>query len=262
VSEIEWTGITWTCITGCSDASTGCLNCYARLMSWRLHNMGQWEKYPADLTRRPGGILKWTGRILCHQHMLDVPLRWRRPQLVFVNSMSDTFHEKVPEEFIQHMFAVMLATPQHTYQVLTKRADRLVEMAPRLPWPKNVWMGISVENPDYLWRLDCLRRVPAYRRFGSVEPLLAPLPTLDLTGIHWVIVGGESGPGARPMHVEWVRSIRDRCVIYGCPLFFKQYGCWKNNPTPRDQELADPKTKGGATLDGRLWHEMPERWEP
>jgi protein gp37 len=179
-----------------------------------------------------------------HERMLDLPLRWRKPQRVFVNSMSDLFHKDVPLEFIQRVFAVMVQASRHRFQVLTKRADRLAELAPQLPWPDNVWMGVSVERADYTWRIDCLRQVPARIRFLSLEPLLGPLPNLDLTGIHWAIVGGESGPGARPMEAAWVIDLRDQCQAANVAYFFKQWG-------------GAVKSRRGRELEGRTWDELP-----
>jgi protein gp37 len=177
--------------------------------------------------------------------LVRLPLRWRQPRTIFVNSMSDLFHADIPESFIADIFRTMVAAHWHTFQILTKRADRLAELSPRLPWPVNVWMGVSVESPRYVGRIDHLRKVQAAVRFLSVEPLLAPIPSLPLTGIDWVIVGGESGPGARPMEADWVREIRDRCVERGVPFFFKQWGGVR-------------KGRAGRLLDGRTWDEMPQ----
>ncbi len=239
-SSIEWTETTWNPTTGCDRVSTGCDHCYALTLAKRLKAMGS-EKYSNDGDARTSGP---GFGVTTHPAALDEPLRWRQPRLVFVNSMSDLFHAKVPVEFIQQVFAVMAATPQHTYQVLTKRPRRLRRLAPRLEWPDNLWMGTSVENTDVLDRIDELRAVPAAVRFLSCEPLLGPLPELDLTGIGWVIVGGESGPQARPMQPDWVRDIRDQCQTAEVPFFFKQWG----GRTPK---------AGGRELDGRTWDEMP-----
>jgi len=184
-------------------------------------------------------------KVACHPAMLSAPLKWRRSRRVFVNSMSDLFHEKVPERFIQKVFGVMVQAQQHSFQVLTKRADRLAMLAPRLPWPQNVWMGVTVESAAYVNRVDLLRTVPAAVRFLSIEPLLGAIPNLDLTGIHWVIAGGESGPGARPMDPDWVRDIRDQCRAAKVPFFFKQWGGVR-------------KKKAGRELDGRTWDLMPK----
>ncbi|WP_414472781.1 DUF5131 family protein [Microvirga sp. M2] len=241
-SSIEWTDATWNPVAGCTIVSPGCTNCYAMRMAARLQAMGQ-RKY-AGTTRKTGGRYKWTGRIVLDYGALAVPKAWHKGRRVFVNSMSDLFHEDVPLAFIQDVFAVMAATPQHTYQVLTKRADRLLELSPALTWPKNTWMGVSVENQDYLWRVDRLRQTNAKVKFLSLEPLLGPLPGLDLTGIDWAIVGGESGPGARPIDPNWVRDIRDACLESGVAFHFKQWG-------------GTVKSKTGRRLDGRTWDEWP-----
>lgn len=204
-SQIEWTESTWNPVTGCSKVSPGCKNCYAERMAKRLKAMGQ-KRYRNgfDVTLQPD--------------ILRLPLRWREPRLIFVNSMSDLFHEKVPEPFVQAVFDTMTAAHWHTFQVLTKRSERLAELAPHLQWPKNIWMGVSVESPQYVHRIRNLREVPAAVRFLSVEPLLEPIPRLPLRGIDWVIVGGESGLGCRPMDADWVRQIRDRCVEFEVPF--------------------------------------------
>ena len=244
-SKIEWTGITWVTVTGCSDISPGCMRCYARILSWRLANMGQEKYFGATHQPHPGFLgVKWTNEVRIHPRLLIEPATWKRPQLVFVNSMSDTFHQDVPESFIRQLFQTMADNPRHTFQVLTKRADRLAEMAPRLPWPKNVWVGVSVENEDYLWRIECLRTVPAAIRFLSLEPLLGPLPNLNLSDIHWVIVGGKFDPKCRPVSPDWVGNIRDQCVNARVNLFFKQWG-------------GTNKKAAGRVLDGRTWDEMP-----
>jgi protein gp37 len=230
-SRIEWTEVTWNPVTGCSKISAGCANCYAERMARRLRAMGQ-SNYARGF------------EVTAHEHMLDRPLAWRRPCTVFVNSMSDLFHEAVPDEFIQRVFATMRAADWHQFQLLTKRSGRLRRLACHLEWPANVWAGVSVESADYVWRIDDLRAVPAAVRFLSLEPLLGPLPDLDLTGIDWVIVGGESGPGARPLEQDWVRDIRDQCQRAGVPFFFKQWGGMR-------------KKAAGRELDQRLWDEMP-----
>lgn len=230
-SDIEWTESTWNPVTGCTKVSPGCKHCYAERMAERLQAMGQ-PNY------RDGFA------VTLQLHMLDLPLGWRRPRLVFVNSMSDLFHERVPLAYVQQVFAVMAAASQHRFQILTKRADRLVELAPALPWPPNVWMGVSVETQAYAERIDRLRCVPAAVKFLSLEPLLGPLSALDLREIGWVIVGGESGPGARPLEQEWVVEIRDQCQAAGVPFFFKQWG-------------GRNKKKTGRVLEGRTWDEMP-----
>jgi protein gp37 len=230
-SSIEWTEATWNPVTGCTKISPGCKFCYAERMSHRLKAMGQ-ERYRNgfELTLQPDA--------------LEVPLRWREPRVIFVNSMSDLFHKDVPLEFIAKCFEVMVAASQHTFQILTKRPERTAEIGKQLPWPKNVWMGTSVENVDYIDRIKSLQMVPAKVRFLSVEPLLGPIPRLPLSKIHWVIVGGESGPGSRPMNPDWVRQIRDQCVSRSVPFFFKQWG-------------GTNKKKAGRILDGKTWDEMP-----
>lgn len=230
-SSIEWTEATWNPVTGCTKISPGCKFCYADRMAKRLKAMGQ-PRY------RNGFALT------LQDDVVEVPLTWKKPRTVFVNSMSDLFHESVPLEFIQRCFAVMERASQHTFQVLTKRAERLADVARELPWPKNVWMGVSVENSDYTWRVHELRRVSAAVRFLSVEPLLGPIPQLPVKDIQWVIVGGESGPGARPMKKEWVLQIRDRCLRFGVPFFFKQWG-------------GVNKKRLGRELDGAFWDQMP-----
>lgn len=230
-SSIEWTDATWNPVTGCSKVSTGCKNCYALRMANRLHAMGQ-SRYANNF------------EVTLQDDLLLQPLNWKAPRLVFVNSMSDLFHEKVPDAFIRKVFVTMSAASQHTFQVLTKRPERLLSLAHDLPWPENVWMGVSVENQRYVSRVHYLRRVPAAVRFLSVEPLLGPIPRLPLSGIDWVIVGGESGPKCRVVESAWVRQIRDRCLTYGVPFFFKQWGGTRKKST-------------GRTLDGRTWDEMP-----
>lgn len=230
-STIEWTEATWNPVTGCTKISPGCRSCYAERMAHRLQAMGQ-DRYrnAFQLTLQPDA--------------LDTPLRWRSPRVIFVNSMSDLFHKDVPLDFIRRCFQVMEEASQHTFQILTKRTERVAELCAELPWPSNVWMGTSIENADYTWRVASLREVPATIRFLSVEPLLGPIRSLPLKGIHWVVVGGESGPGARPMQVEWVRQIRDQCLRKKVPFFFKQWG-------------GTNKKRTGRTLDGRTWDEMP-----
>lgn len=230
-SKIEWTDATWNPVTGCTKLSQGCKNCYAERMAVRLQEMGQ-RNYANGF------------QVTLHEHVLDRPLSWKKSRLVFVNSMSDLFHKDVPTEFIQRVFAVMVRASHHVFQVLTKRADRLRQIAADLPWPANVWMGVSVENQDAAWRIDELRQVPAAVRFLSLEPLIGPLPSLDLDGIHWAIVGGESGHGARSMDPEWVRTIRNQCRCSGVPFFFKQWG-------------GVNKAQMGRELDGRTWDEFP-----
>jgi len=230
-SQIEWTESTWNPVTGCTKVSPGCEHCYAERMTRRLKAMGQ-PNYRNGF------------QVTVHEHALDLPLGWKRPQMVFVNSMSDLFHDDVPVDFIRRVFDVMQRAEQHLFQVLTKRSARLVKLAPVLPWPTNVWMGVTVENCDYTNRIDDLRGVPAAARFLSLEPLLGPLPGLDLTGIDWVIVGGESGPGARAMAEAWALDLRDQCHQAGVPFFFKQWG-------------GVNKKKAGRLLRGRTWNQMP-----
>jgi protein gp37 len=241
-SSIEWTQATWNPVAGCTIISPGCTNCYAMRMARRLEAMGQ-PKY-AGTTRMSGGRPKWNGIVRVDEAALALPATWKTGRMIFVNSMSDLFHEAVPLPFIQCVFATMSDTPQHTYQILTKRADRLEEVSRHLSWPGNIWMGVSVESSDYLERIDHLRRTEARVKFLSLEPLLGPLESLDLTGIDWVIAGGESGPGARPMEPEWVRDIRDLCFDSRVAFHFKQWG-------------GVNKKKTGRTLDGRTWDEFP-----
>jgi protein gp37 len=231
MSKIEWTEVTWNPVTGCYKISQGCKNCYAERMAARLHLMGS--------ARYADGF-----KPTLHWDLVDQPIRWKRPRTVFVNSMSDLFQEDVPFEFIKAVFATMQATPQHTYQVLTKRSERLLEFAPQLPWPANVWMGVSVEDKRVLRRVRDLQQVPAAVRFLSCEPLIGPLVRLPLAGIQWVIVGGESGPGARPMLPCWVEQIQAQCQRAGAAFFFKQWGGVRKHET-------------GRTLHGRTWDELP-----
>ncbi len=230
-SAIEWTESTWNVVTGCTKISPGCRHCYAERMAKRLQAMGQ-PNYERGF------------RVTLHEHALELPLTWRKPRMVFVNSMSDLFHDRVPEAFIRRIFDVMRRASWHTFQVLTKRAERLESLGRKLDWPPNVWMGVSVETAEYLHRLDHLRTVPAGVRFVSFEPLLGAAGRINLKGIHWVIVGGESGPGARPMAEDWVVDIRDQCRRAAVPFFFKQWG-------------GTNKKKAGRILDGRTWDQMP-----
>lgn len=239
-SAIEWTDATWNPTTGCDQVSPGCDHCYALTLAKRLKAMGQ-PKYQRDgdpRTSGPGFALT------VHEDSLAIPHSWRAPRRVFVNSMSDLFHPQVPDDFIGRVFDVMINTPRHQYQLLTKRPKRAAALAAQLSWPDNVWLGTSIELDDYVQRADQLRRVPAAVRFLSCEPLLGPLPSLNLDGINWVIVGGESGPEARPMDADWVRRLRDLAVTAGVPFFFKQWG----GRTPK---------AGGRELDGREWDEFP-----
>ena len=232
-SAIEWTEATWNPVTGCDQVSPGCAHCYAKTFSER------WRGIPGHHYEQGFALRFWPER-------LDQPLRWRRPRVIFVNSMSDLFHEQIPDDYIARVFGVMAAASQHTFQILTKRHDRLARIASRLDWPPNVWMGVSIENRRFVHRADCLREVPAAIRFISAEPLLGPLEGLDLAEIHWLIAGGESGPRHRPVKIEWLRDLRDRCGAEDVAFFFKQWG----GHTPK---------AGGRELDGRTWDEMPER---
>lgn len=230
-SKIEWTEATWNPVTGCTQVSPGCAHCYAKTFAERWRGVAE-HPYEQGFDLRI-----WESR-------LEQPLRWRRPRLIFVNSMSDLFHEDVRLAFIRHVFDVMVRADHHTFQVLTKRAERLCELAADLPWPGNVWVGVSIENRRFTARADRLREVPAAVRFISAEPLLGPLEGLDLTGIDWLIAGGESGPGHRPVKAEWLRDLRDRCQADNVPFFFKQWG-------------GQTSKAGGRLLDGRMWNEMP-----
>ncbi len=230
-SSIEWTESTWNPLTGCTKISPGCKHCYAERMAMRLQAMGS--------ANYANGF-----KLTLHPHALELPLTWRKPQRIFVNSMSDLFHKEVPVDYILRVFDVMRRAHWHQFQVLTKRADRLAQLSPRLPWPANVWMGVSVESERYLPRIDGLRATGAQVKFLSLEPLLGPLPNMDLTGIHWAIVGGESGPGARPMDEAWVTDIQRQCQRAGTAFFFKQWG-------------GTNKKKTGRLLNGRTYDEMP-----
>ena len=233
-SSIEWTEATWNPVTGCDKISPGCKHCYAERMSHRLKAMGQ-SNYANGfaLTLQP--------------HMLEKPLEWKRPQFIFVNSMSDLFHADIPGDYIRQVFDVMRRAHWHQFQVLTKRAERLEELGANMDWPPNVWMGVSVESQKYVYRIDHLRRTKAFIKFLSLEPLLGPLHDLDLNGIDWAIAGGESGPGARAMDEDWVKDIRDQCVRAGVPFFFKQWG-------------GVNKKRAGRVLEGRTWDEMPRQF--
>lgn len=240
-SAIEWTETTWNPVTGCDRMAAGCDNCYALALAKRLKAMGV-VKYQNDGDPRTSGP---GFAVTVHPTSLREPYSWRGSRLVFVNSMSDLFHAKVPIDFIRNVFEVVRETPQHTYQVLTKRAQRLERIGHRLEWPENLWMGVSVESGEVTRRIDQLRRVPSARRFLSCEPLLGPLPDLDLDGIDWVIVGGESGPRARPMDPAWATAIRDQCVASNVAFFFKQWG-------------GRTSKANGRILEGRTWDEMPQ----
>lgn len=241
-SSIEWTEATWNPVAGCTIISPGCTNCYAMRMAGRLELMGQ-DKY-TGLTRRSGGRAKWNGNVRLDENALQVPYGWKSGRMIFVNSMSDLFQGAVPLDFIQQVFAVMKDCPQHTFQVLTKRSSRLRDLSDELDWPPNVWMGVSVENSDYKYRIDNLRLSKAHVKFLSLEPLIGDLGDLNLSNIDWAIAGGESGPGARPMEPAWARAIRDQCVVAGVAFHFKQWG-------------GVNKKRTGRLLDGRTWDEFP-----
>jgi len=230
-SAIEWTDRTWNPVTGCNKVSAGCKNCYAERMARRLQAMGQ--------PRYRNGF-----RLTLHSDLLDQPLLWNKSRIVFVNSMSDLFHPNVPFWFIEKAFAVMMNAHWHIFQILTKRAERLESLCKRLVWPDNIWIGVTVENQECIYRIEYLQKVPAAVRFLSLEPLLGEISQLPLNGIHWVIVGGESGPQARPVALEWVRSIRDQCLQKRVLFFFKQWG-------------GIHKSRNGRKLDGRTWNDMP-----
>ena len=248
-SSIEWTQMTWNPTTGCNKVSAGCKFCYAEVMSRRLKSMGM-EKYKNgfEITIHPGSLL--------------TPYEWKKPKTVFVNSMSDLFHQEVPLSFIKKVFKVMNDTPQHTYQVLTKRGDVLFKHHEKLNWTKNIWMGVSVENEKVVERIDFLRNTNAKVKFLSLEPLIGPLSNLNLKNIHWAIVGGESGHGARPMKYEWVIDIKKQCTQSEVLFFFKQWGRPEFNINPADPTIyADhpQHAKGGCQLKGKIFRQMPER---
>jgi protein gp37 len=230
-SKIEWTEATWNPVTGCSKLSAGCKNCYAERLARRMKAMGA-ARYQNAF------------EVTVHPDALNAPALWHKPRMVFVNSMSDLFHEKVSLGFIKSVFEVIRQTPRHQFQILTKRAEIMAKLAPKLEWPDNLWMGVSVENQDCAFRMEYLRKVPAKVKFISFEPLLGPIHKANLTGINWVIVGGESGPYARPMQPEWVTGLRDICVRKRIPFFFKQWG-------------GINKKKAGRSLEGHIWNEMP-----
>lgn len=232
-THIEWTEVTWNPVTGCSKVSAGCKNCYAEKMALRLRAMGS------------GRYANGFGLTL-HEDLLDLPRKWKTPRLIFVNSMSDLFHEEVPCSFIEKAFKTMNACPQHTFQILTKRSHRVRDLARKFVWTQNIWMGVSVEDSRVYDRIYDLKQVPSYVRFLSCEPLIGPAENMPLDGIHWVIVGGESGPGARPIKKEWVLSIKDQCKASGVAFFFKQWG-------------GVQKHRYGRVLDDQIFDEMPVR---
>ena len=231
-SAIEWTDATWNPVTGCTKVSPGCKYCYAERLSLRLQAMGN-PRYKSGFG------------LTLHPDQLELPFKWRQPRRIFVNSMSDLFHEDIPDEYIQAVFEVMNRASWHNFQILTKRAVRLARLASDLAWTPNIWQGVSVESPTYISRIVHLQKVPARVRFLSLEPLLAPISNLPLADIGWVIVGGESGPRHRPIKPEWIRDIRDQCRSIGVPFFFKQWGGFTSK-------------SGGCLLDGKTWHEWPE----
>lgn len=229
-SKIEWTQATWNPVRGCTKISPGCKHCYA-------------ERFAERFRGTPNHPYEQGFDLRLVPELLEQPLKWEEPRLIFVNSMSDLFHKDVPDEYIEMVFDVMGKASHHTFQVLTKRSERLSELAPKLPWPNNVWQGVSVENQKYAYRIDHLRKIPAAIRFLSVEPMIGPVQP-DLDGIHWVIAGGESGPGAREMKPDWVRDLRDSCLECDVAFFFKQWG-------------GVQKKKAGRVLDGRTWDDLP-----
>ncbi len=234
-THIEWTDATWNPVTGCTKISPGCKHCYAERLAKRLKAMGQANYCNGfEVTLQP--------------QMLELPLRWKAPKRIFVNSMSDLFHDEVPDSYIMRVFDIMVRAHWHQYQVLTKRSERVLTLSKKLPWAPQIWMGVSVENEKYAFRIDNLRKTGAHIKFLSLEPLLGPLHKLNVKGIDWAIVGGESGPGARPMDPSWVTDLRDQCLRAGVPFFFKQWG-------------GVQKRKAGRELDGRTWDEIPTNHE-
>lgn len=231
-SKIEWTETTWNPTTGCTKVSRGCQNCYAEKMSLRLKSMGN-AKYKNGF------------KLTTHNRIVNEPFSWKKPRMVFVNSMSDLFHEDVPFSFIEEIFQVMNQNPQHIFQVLTKREKRMFEFSSMLNWTENIWMGVSIEDSNYLNRVEYLKRIPARVKFLSCEPLLGPLDKMNIVGIDWIIVGGESGPNARPIMKEWVNDIKKQCEDLSIPFFFKQWG-------------GTNKKKNGRELNGELFSEMPK----
>jgi protein gp37 len=235
-TSIEWTESTWNPITGCTKVSPGCQHCYAERLSLRLQAMGR-------------GNYSNGFKLTMHENTLVTPLKWKKPQMVFVNSMSDLFHEDVPLDFILKVFEIMRKASWHQFQILTKRSDRLIELDHLINWSDNIWMGVTIENASYTFRADHLRHTQARIKFLSLEPLLGPIPNLDLGGIDWVIVGGESGPQSRTLRKDWVIEIRDQCLSARVPFFFKQWG-------------GINRKKAGRLLQGRIWDEMPKQISP
>ena len=231
-TKIEWTGASWNPVTGCTKISPGCRHCYAERMALRLQKMGQ-PKYRNGF------------KVTLHEHESEQPLNWKKPQIIFVNSMSDLFHEAIPDSYIAKIFEVMTEAHWHTFQILTKRSERLAELASKLPWPKNIWMGVTVENSDYVYRMHDLGRTPAFIKFVSMEPLLGPISKFPYNKVDWVIVGGESGPKARLIEERWVLEIRNQCITHSIPFFFKQWG-------------GVNKKKNGRLLDGKYWEQSPK----
>ncbi|NUU96718.1 DUF5131 family protein [Marinitoga sp. 1138] len=231
-SKIEWTESSWNPVTGCTKESLGCQNCYAERLAKRLKNMG--------LKKYENGF-----KVTIHPKSLNEPLNWKKPQIIFVVSMGDLFHKDVPDDFIEKVFEVMNNAYWHTFQVLTKRSERLLEISKKVKWTDNIWAGVTVEHEKYLYRLDHLKKIPAKIKFVSMEPLLSDMPYIDFDGIDWVVVGGESGPGARPIEPNWVRNIRNMCLEQDIHFFFKQWGGFN-------------KKKNGRILDGRTWDDMPK----
>ncbi len=230
-SKIEWTDTTWNPVTGCTPVSDGCKNCYAIRMAKRLQAMG--------IKRYKNGF-----DVTLQKDILDAPLHWKKPRMVFVNSMGDLFHEDVPLDYVKQVFSIMERTPQHIYQVLTKRSTRMLKLSRNLPWPSNVWLGVTIESGKYAYRADNLIKTDATTKFLSIEPMIGAIEGLDLSGIDWVIVGGESGPQARAIRKEWALAIRDNCIAAKVPFFFKQWG-------------GTNKKKAGRLLEGKIWNEFP-----
>lgn len=234
LSKIEWTDATWNPVIGCTKISPGCKNCYAERLAERFRGV-------------PAHVFEYGFDLRLNPRSLELPLKWKTPKKIFVSSMSDIFHEDIPSKYIYKVFNIMFEANWHTFQILTKRSDRLLKMQKDLPWASNIWVGVSVENQDYIYRILHLLRIPAEIRFLSLEPLLGPTPNLPLDGIDWVIAGGESGPHARPMSIDWIREIQEQCASQKVAFFLKQLG-GKQNKRGGDE----------ATLDGKQWHEFPE----